>query len=85
MISSELLAILVCPENKTPVSEISEALRDKINAAIAADALKNRAGEPVREPIDGGLIREDEQYVYPIRDDIPVMLVDEAIPTDQMD
>jgi uncharacterized protein YbaR (Trm112 family) len=27
----------------------------------------------------GGLVREDRQWLYPIVDDIPVMLVDEAI------
>ncbi len=84
MVSAELLDILVCPENKTAVREISEEMRDKINGAIAAGALKNRAGEVVSEPIEGGLIREDEQYVYAIRDDIPVMLIDEAIPTEQL-
>jgi uncharacterized protein YbaR (Trm112 family) len=25
-------------------------------------------------------VREDRKYLYPIRQDIPVMLVDEAIP-----
>ncbi len=85
MVSAELLEILVCPENKTSVREISDELRDKMNAAIAAGTLKNRAGEPVNERIEGGLIREDEKYVYAIRDDIPVMLIDEAIPTEQLD
>ena len=85
MVSAELLEILVCPENKTPVREISDEVRDKINAAITAGTLKNRAGELVTERIEGGLIREDEKYIYPIRDDIPVMLIDEAIPTEQLD
>jgi uncharacterized protein YbaR (Trm112 family) len=25
-------------------------------------------------------MRQDGQYLYPIRDDIPIMLIDEAIP-----
>lgn len=84
MINPELLDILVCPENRTPVHEADAELLDKVNAAIAAGTLKNRAGEAVTERIDGGLIREDNKYLYAIRDDIPVMLIDEAIALDQL-
>ena len=85
MLNPELLEILVCPEDKTPVHEISEDLLEKVNESIAAGSLKNRAGEVVAEPIEGGLIREDNKYLYAVRDDIPVMLIDEAIPMDQFD
>lgn len=84
MIDSELLNILVCPENKTPVTVADDALIEKMNAAIAEGTLKNRAGEIVTEAIDGGLQREDGTLLYPIRDDIPIMLIDEAIPCDQV-
>lgn len=80
MIAEELLEILVCPENKTRVRPADEALVRRINEAIHAKALRNRGGELVEEPIDGGLVREDEAYLYIIRDDIPVMLIDEAVP-----
>ena len=80
MIDPELLKILVCPEDKTPVALADDALVEKVNAAITAGTLENRAGEAVSEKIDGGLVREDKAYLYPIRDDIPVMLIDEAIP-----
>ena len=80
MVDPELLAILVCPENKTPVVLAGNELIAKANAAIEAGTLKNRAGEVIKDPIDGGLVREDKAYMYPIRDDIPIMLIDEAIP-----
>jgi uncharacterized protein YbaR (Trm112 family) len=82
MISQELLDILVCPENKTPVTPIDDAATAKINKAIQSGSVTNRAGEPVEDKIDGGLLREDQAYLYIIRDDIPVMLIDEAIPYD---
>lgn len=79
MIDQALLDILVCPEAKTPVALADAALVDAINQAIAAGGLRNKGGEPVTEPIGGGLVREDGKLLYPIRDDIPVMLVEEAI------
>ncbi len=84
MVDPELLKILVCPENKTPVVLADETLVATLNSAIEKGALKNRAGEKVDEKIDGGLIREDRAYLYPIRDDIPIMLIDEAIPLNQV-
>ena len=84
MVDPELLKILVCPEDKTPVTEAEEALVSKANAAIDAKTLKNRAGNVIETKIDGALVREDRKYMYPIRDDIPIMLIDEAIPLDQL-
>jgi len=84
MVDAELLSILVCPENKTPVRLADEAMMNKVNVAIAAGTLKNRAGEAVTEKADGGLVREDNAYLYLIRDDIPIMLIDEAIPLAQL-
>lgn len=84
MVDQELLDILVCPENKTPVKLADAALLAKANAAIQAGTLKNRGGEAVAAKIDGGLVREDGAYMYPIRDDIPIMLIDEALPLDQL-
>ncbi len=52
----------------------------RVNAAIAGGAVTNRAGQPVSEAIEGGLVREDGKWLYPIRDEIPVMLVEEALP-----
>ena len=83
MVDQQLLDILCCPETKQDVAVIENSIVDKINAKIAAGRLKNRAGEEVKERIDSGLVREDKQYVYPIRHDIPIMLVDEAIPFEQ--
>lgn len=84
MVDQELLSILVCPENKTPVKLADQAMVDRINEVIAGNTLKNRGGEVVDTAIDGGLLREDGAYLYVIREDIPVMLIDEAIPMDQL-
>jgi uncharacterized protein YbaR (Trm112 family) len=85
MVDAELLKILVCPENKTPVRVADEGLVSRVNGVIAAGTLTNRAGEKVEKQIDGGLVREDGQYLYTIVDEIPIMLIDEAIPLAQLE
>ena len=83
MIRPELLKMLVCPENRTPLEVASSELMAKINRAVAAGRLTNKAGRKVEKPLDAGLVRADRAVLYPIVDEIPLMLVDEAIPLDQ--
>lgn len=83
-IDQQLLDILACPETKEPVSVADDTLIAKFNAAIEAGTLKNRVGDIITEKIDGGLVRQDQKYLYPIRDDIPIMLIDEGIPLEQL-
>ncbi|MBF0289153.1 MAG: hypothetical protein HQM14_15145 [SAR324 cluster bacterium] len=83
MIDQELLNILACPETKETVSLVEKELIEKINKKIKEGNLLNRNKEPVKENIDGGLMRADKKYLYPIREDIPVMLIEEAIPLDE--
>ena len=76
----DLLKILCCPETHQGLREADPALLQRINDRIASGSVKNRAGIVVTERAEGGLIRQDGAFVYPIRKGIPVMLIDEAIP-----
>ena len=78
-IDPELLAILVCPETRQPLSVADGALLERVNAAVAGGGLSTRGGEGVGEEIAEGLLREDGTVLYPIRQGIPIMLIDESI------
>jgi len=75
-----LLEILCCPETHQPLSEADAALVEKLNRQIAEGSLKNRAGKALSETLDGALVRQDRRVAYAVRDRIPILLIEEAIP-----
>ena len=84
MVDQELLDILVCPDTKQPVFLAEPALVERLNAAIGEGAVVNRGGDAVEESIEEGLVREDRAFLYPVRDGIPIMLIDEANSLERM-
>lgn len=80
MVDPDLLEILVCPETKIPVRLADQELLERVNRGITDGRLKTRGGDTVAETLSEALVREDGALLYPIREDIPVMLIDEAIP-----
>lgn len=79
-IDPDLLAILCCPETKQDVSLIDQNVLERLNQQIKQGELKNKAGQLVKEKLDGGLLRADKQFVYPIKSGIPILLIEEGIP-----
>ena len=79
MLDSEFVKILVCPDNRTPVRIASEQEITNLNQKIEEGSLQNIGGRKVNYKLDGGLIREAGDRLYPVRKNIPVMLVEEAI------
>jgi uncharacterized protein YbaR (Trm112 family) len=80
MIPRDLLAILCCPETHQRLEPADTAIIEKLNQQIAAGRLRNRGGQVVQEQIAAGLVREDRKWLYPVRNEIPIMLIDEALP-----
>lgn len=80
MIHPELLEILCCPETHQPVREASAPLLDRVNRAVRAGGLKAENDLEIGEPLAGGLVREDGKFLYPVRNGIPIMLIEERIP-----
>lgn len=75
-----LLDILVCPERKDlHLRWVEGEGLAALNRRVARGGVTNRQGEAVREPVGEGLVREDGRVLYPVREGIPVLLVEEGI------
>ena len=87
MIDKELLDILVCPDDRSPLDPADEGLIEKLNRAIedAKTEIFNQGGDLIEEPLAGGLVRQDKTLLYPILDGIPVLLEGASVALNQLD
>jgi len=76
------LSILCCPATKQTLSVADGATVALLNQAVSRGILVNVGEKLVSDQIEGGLIRADRKILYPIRENIPVLLVEEGIPLD---
>ncbi|QDS99628.1 Trm112 family protein [Adhaeretor mobilis] len=79
MISDQLLEILRCPQDRSALHHADADQIQRINERIKSQELTNVGGERVKKQLDGGLIRESGDLLYPVIEQIAVMLPDEAI------
>ena len=75
-VDPELLAILVCPKTRGPL-ELVDLTEETRRGLVEKYREKFRDEEPV---VTQGLYSRAADLVYPIVSDIPVMLIDEALP-----
>ena len=83
-IDKEWVAIYRCPETLQTVSVADSSLIQRLNDAVIRGSLQTKGNKPVSTQLEGGLIREDQQILYPIREDIPDMLIENGIPLNQL-
>jgi uncharacterized protein len=83
-IDGKLLEILCCPVSKTPLVRLPADKLRKLNTAIAAGEVQYVHGEPVTDPLREGLMTEDARVIYPVVDDIPLLLEEKGIGTTQL-
>lgn len=82
-IDGKLLEILCCPISKTPLARLTGNRLKKLNAAIAAGEVETVEGERVEGSLREALITEDDKVIYPVVDDIPILLEERGIGTTQ--
>jgi uncharacterized protein YbaR (Trm112 family) len=75
-VDAELLEILVCPKSRGELELVE--LPDEIRKQLVEKYREHfRDEEPV---VEQGLYCQESQLVYPIVSDIPIMLIEEALP-----
>lgn len=83
-VDGKLLEILCCPVSKTPLRHLEGSRLEKLNRAIEAGEVQYVRGEKVEAALKEALITEDSKVIYPIVDDIPVLLENRGIGTTQL-
>jgi uncharacterized protein YbaR (Trm112 family) len=84
-ISKEMLEILCCPVTRVPVGMLPDDELQLINERIKNGTVKDAEGNLVDQPLQEALITEDNKTVYRIDENIPVMLAESGIPTEQIE
>jgi uncharacterized protein YbaR (Trm112 family) len=79
MIDKELLDILCCPDTKQSVAPAEADTLEKIRILVEAGDAENVGGAKVEHAPEEGLLREDGKVLYPVRNNIPIMLGEEGI------
>lgn len=79
MINKEFLNSLLCPISKQNLVLADNDTLNKIKGDISNKKVINRSGEKIIEQIEQLLFTEDKQFAYVIRNDIPVIIPEEAI------
>lgn len=82
-ISKKLLEILCCPVSHSPLSLATKPQLDYLNGQIRDSEVVTVDGEPINDPLEAALITQDGKVLYPVRDDIPVLLYEAGIGTTQ--
>ncbi len=81
----KLLDLLCSPDTRQPLALLEPRALDVLNQAIANGQVARGDGSPQREPLRQALVTRDRKQVYRVDDGIPVLLVEEALATSQVD
>ena len=82
-VDGKLLEILCCPVSKTPLTVLDPDKLDKLNVAIVKGEVLYVDGGKVEKTLQEALVTEDDKLIYPVQDDIPVLLEEMGIGTAQ--
>ncbi len=83
-VREDLLEILCCPLTKAPLKMVPAEALARINERIAQGEVRYENGAVVKDRLEEALVTVDHQRIYAVRESIPVMLIDESIPTAQL-
>ena len=80
-----LLDIICCPVTRSSLELLPEHELATLNQLIGSKRIKNREDTVVEEPLAEALVTRSAKLIYPIRDGIPVLLEEQAMPLQQLE
>jgi uncharacterized protein len=83
-VDGKLLEILCCPVSKVALNRLDHSRLENLNRAIADGKVQTVKGEKVSTALKEALITEDRRVIYPVVDDIPLLLEEKGIGTTQL-
>ena len=81
----KLLDIICCPVTRSSLELLPERELTALNELIGERQIKNREDTVVDQPLEEALVTRSGKLIYPIRDGIPVLLEDQAMPLTQLE
>jgi uncharacterized protein YbaR (Trm112 family) len=81
----KLLDIICCPVTRSSLELLSERELTTLNELIGLRRIKNREDSVVDAPLAEALVTRSAKLIYPVRDGIPVLLEEQAMPLQQLE
>ena len=78
-IDAALLDILCCPLTQVPLQRLPDSKLARLNELIAEKRIKNESKVVVETPLEAALVTRDSKLAYPIRDGVPILLIEQGI------
>ena len=85
-VDKEILKLLADPVEPGLALELADkTLLDRLNASINKGQLKDRGGNTITTPLAEALVNSNGTRVYPVENDIPILLINRGIELETLD